>query len=42
MGFYQLFVYDNAQDHTVGLNVGLHPQVGSRVAMDLPVGVTTP
>jgi hypothetical protein len=37
-----LFVYDNARDHTVGLNIGLLPQVGSRVAMDLPVGVTTP
>ncbi len=29
MGFCRLFVYDNARDHTVGLNVGLLPQVGS-------------
>ncbi len=42
MGFYQLFVDDNSQDHTVGLNVGLLPQLGSRVGIDLPVGVTTP
>ncbi len=42
MGFYGLFVYDNAGDHTEGLNIGLLPQVGSQVAMDLPVGVTTP
>jgi hypothetical protein len=42
MGFYQLFVAENAQDHTVGLKVGLLPQVGSQVGMDLPVGVTTP
>jgi hypothetical protein len=44
MGFNGLFVYDNAQDHTAGLNIGLFPQVGLQVAvaMDLAVGVTTP